>query len=460
MMLINDTIAAIATPSGTGGIGIIKISGHSAARTLHQVFCPARSIHRFQSHRMYHGFIVNSEGEAIEEVLALFMAAPHTYTREDVVEIHTHAGKAALNSTLALVLKQGVRPALPGEFTLRAFLNGRIDLTQAEAVMELISARSEKSLALAAQIIKGGLCEQIKGVRQAVIEVLAQIEVLIDFPEEGEAFDTISIIAMLDDHILLPMKKLVDNYQSAQVYREGIAIIIIGRPNVGKSSLLNRLLKRERAIVTPMPGTTRDLIEEELTIKGIPVRLIDTAGFHSTEDAIETIGIRFARERLTTADIVLFVIDAAEPFAEEDMAIFTEIRPRKKIIAANKIDLPCLTSHEAISQGFPGELVVEISAKLDIGIERLMDAIHEKILEDYGKEPLDVAPNVRHKHCLDRGIKACEAAHKLLIDDNELSPALIALELQEALDALGEIIGETTPDDVLDEIFSRFCIGK
>jgi tRNA modification GTPase len=454
-----DTIAAIATPLGPGGIGIIKISGPKACTVPAQIFRPSKPVTRFQSHRLYHGFIITPEtGQPLDEILLVVMRTPHTYTREDVVEIHTHSSVTAINAIMGLVLKQGIRPAEPGEFTKRAFLNGRIDLTQAEAVIDLITSKTEKGLRLAAEQLKGELFAFVENVRKALIHILARIEAMIDFPEDMEEEDEIDIVAAINDSVISPLEDLLANYETVQLYREGVDIIIIGRPNVGKSSLLNRLLKKERAIVTHIPGTTRDLIEEGLTIKGIPIRLIDTAGLRHTADTVETMGIKFTKERLESADLVLFMIDASQSLTPEDFTIFHETRDRRKIILANKIDLPPAFSLVKMSRYFPGERILQISAKLQTGIGDLLEAIYKEIINSEDMGAPSIAPNVRHKNAIERGLSASKAALNLI--SRQCSPALVAIELQEGLDALGEITGETTNEDILDGIFSRFCIGK
>jgi tRNA modification GTPase len=453
-----DTIAAIATPPGLGGIGIIKISGPKACTVPSQIFRPSKPTPRFSSHHLYHGFIVSPDtGHTLDEVLLVLMRAPYTYTREDIVEIHTHSSIAAINAIMELVLQQGIRPAEPGEFTKRAFLNGRIDLTQAEAVIDLITSKTDKGLRLAAQQLQGDLFDFVQNIRKALIETLARIEAVIDFPEEMEE-DEVNAVAAIAESVISPLNDLLENYETAQLYREGLDIIIIGRPNVGKSSLLNRLLKRERAIVTHIPGTTRDIIEEGLTIKGIPIKIIDTAGLRQTTDAVETIGIRFTKERLDSADLVLFMIDTSESLTTEDLSIFNEIKHRTKIILANKVDLHPAFPLAEISLNFPGEHIVEISAKFNTGINELLEIIYKEIIGSKEMVFPSVAPNLRHKRALERALSASRAALKLI--NKKDSPALIAIELQEGLDALGKITGETTNEDILDEIFSRFCIGK
>ncbi len=454
-----ETICAVATPPGMGGIGVIKISGPEACAVPGRIFRSSKAVTAFRSHRLYHGFVVNPEtGQTIDEVLLVVMRAPFTYTCEDVVEIQTHSSMAAINSILEQVLKLGIRAAEPGEFTRRAFLNGRIDLTQAEAVIDLIKSKTEKGLSLATHQMEGTLSEVVQRVRKSLIRILAQIEAMIDFPEDMEDENGADAGAALTAGVISPLKDLLGKYDTGHLFREGVEIIIIGRPNVGKSSLFNSFLRKERAIVTSVPGTTRDIIEEGLSIKGIPTRIIDTAGLHPTSDMVESAGIQFTKKRLSCADLILFILDISELLTPEDFSIFNEIRARKKIIVANKMDLVRAWSAKEISQHLCATDIVEISARFNTGIDRLVDVIYETITGSREMAPPSVAPNLRHKRAIERALAGGQAALSLMNEGE--SPALIAIELQEELDALGEITGETTSHEILDEIFSRFCIGK
>jgi tRNA modification GTPase len=373
------TIAAIATPAGAGGIGIIRISGSRALPLLRLLFRPRRLQSQPTSHKMTYGWIHHPEtGTPIDEVLAVYMRAPHTYTREDVVEIHSHGSYLVLQRILAAVLAAGARLAEPGEFTKRAFLNGRIDLTQAEAVLELLEARTEQSLALALGQLQGRLQERVEAIRQALLDLRATIEVAIDFPEEErEIFAPLELRQQLTDQAEAPLVELIGSSERGRIFREGVAAVIMGRPNVGKSSLLNCLLQEERAIVTPVPGTTRDTIEEVLDIKGIPVRIVDTAGIRETSEAVEEIGIRRARQKMAAADLVLLLLDGSEPPSDEaDLLLLASIGDRPVIVVINKTDIAPEDYLAAYGQIFSEQGPVMISARTGEGLAALEKAIH------------------------------------------------------------------------------------
>jgi tRNA modification GTPase len=456
-----DTIAATATPQGAGGIGVVKISGPKAITLALSLLRPSRDLSRLKSHHLYYGYIIDPETEkAVDEVLYAIMRAPHTYTREDVVEIQAHGSRCGLHKILELVLKQGVRLAEPGEFTKRAFLNGRIDLTQAEAVAEVVSAQTPQGLELATQQLKGNLHEAIESIRKSVETVLVEVEAAIDFPEDVEEIVQAEPFAQkMAQDVIGPLEELLAHYEEGHVYREGIAAIIVGRPNVGKSSLMNRLLQKERAIVTTIPGTTRDFIEETVNIKGIPLRLIDTAGLHDTDDALEAIGIRLTRQRLDEADIVLFMVDGSRPLTEEDSKIYHLVQGRKAILVVNKKDLKSYHSVEEIVEQFPGLPWIAISALYNEGIEPLKTTVFAAINDQRGPADLPpIVPNVRHKVAIQKAITASRAGEEGF--RTRRHPELVAIDLRGALDFLGEIIGVTTTEDILDQIFNQFCIGK
>jgi tRNA modification GTPase len=456
-----DTIAATATPQGAAGIGVVKISGPKAISSAFSLLRPSRDLSRLKSHHLYHGYIIDPETEkAVDEVLYAIMRAPHTYTREDVVEIQAHGSRCGLHKILELVLRQGVRLAEPGEFTKRAFLNGRIDLTQAEAVAEVISAQTPQGLELATQQLKGNLHEAIYSIRKSVEAVLVDLEAAIDFPEDVEdIIQAQSFAQKMAQDVIRPLEELLAHYEEGHVYREGIAAIIVGRPNVGKSSLMNRLLQKERAIVTTIPGTTRDFIEETVNIKGISLRLIDTAGLHDTDDALEAIGIRLTRQRLDEADLVLFMVDGSRPLTAEDSKIYHLVQGQKAILVVNKKDLPSFCSLDEVVKQFPGPACIAISALYNEGIEPLKAAVFAAITDQQGPVDLPaIVPNVRHKVAIEKAITASMAAEEGFSTGQH--PELIAIDLRGALDSLGEIIGVTTPEDILGQIFSQFCIGK
>ena len=459
-----DTIAAIATPAGAGGIGIVKISGSGAISSAVSLLRPLRDLSELKSHHLYYGYVIDPEtGKTVDEVLYTVMRAPHTYTREDVVEIQAHGSRCGLHRILELVLRQGVqgvRLAEPGEFTKRAFVNGRIDLTQAEAVVEVICAQTKEGLDLATRQLKGQLHEAVEAIRKQIETLLVEVEAAIDFPEDlEEIIQPEAFSQQMVQEAIMPLEELLAHYDEGHIYREGISAIIVGRPNVGKSSLMNRLLDKERSIVTTIPGTTRDFIEETVNIKGIPLRLIDTAGLHDTDDAIEVMGIRFTRERLDVADIVLFMVDCSTPLTEEDTSIYDLFQDRKAILVINKRDLKPYVPVEQIVERFPGLPWIQISALYNQGIEELKAAVFMAVTDQRGPTELPaIVPNIRHKLAIDRAVTASKAAAEGF--RTGLPGELVAIDLKDALDSLGEITGVTTTEDILDQIFTRFCIGK
>jgi tRNA modification GTPase len=472
-----DTIAAIATPSGRGGIGIIKISGAKSFPIAGAIFRPSNSRLnsvagsagksqrtaplKFESHRIYYGHIVDPHTERLlDEVLVSAMKAPQTYTREDVVEINTHGGAMALHAILKLVLNTGARMAEPGEFTRRAFLNGRIDLTQAEAVIDIINARTQKNLELATGQISGGLRRILVSVRKTLSEILTRVEAAIDFPEDvTELIEPQPTAKTLEKDAVEPLKRLIRYYVDAHVFRDGVSVAVVGRPNVGKSSLLNQLIKKDRAIVTPIPGTTRDIIEETLSIEGIPVIISDTAGVHETENPVEKIGIEKTLEHVNGSDLVLFLIEANSPLGAADHQIYAHIKSKPVFVVLNKIDLTHNTDQTTIPEVWAYEACLRISALYDQGIDLLRDKM---VKWAAGENPVDLAeaivPNLRHKLLLEKTLAAAETSADEL--QKGTSSDLVAIHLQEAIGTLGEITGDSAKVDVLDQIFSRFCVGK
>ncbi len=455
------TIAAIATPVGPGAIGVIKVSGNLSERILKRLFEPKRPVEEFQSHRLYYGFIKDPEsGELIDEVLVTLMRKPHTYTREDVLEIYGHSGYLVLTKILELVLREGARLAEPGEFTKRAFLNGRIDLSQAEALLDLINARSEKGLRLALNQLRGALAQEIIPVKEALLSALAVVEVAVDFPEEDvELLSHYELAEQLEKEVLSPLQRLLTNYQSGRLYREGIAVVIAGRPNVGKSSLLNALLLEERAIVTPIPGTTRDIIEEFANIRGLPVRLIDTAGLRETEDLVEEIGVQRAKEKMAEADVIIFMVDGSQEPQEEDFRLYQEIKDRPHLVVVNKIDIASEETLTLWKKAFAQEKCIFISAKKREGLEALAENIFSLVTGERVESAPRVAPNLRQKVALEKTKEAVERAIANLRQP-VVYPELVAVDIRDALHSLGEITGESTTEDLLDRIFSNFCLGK
>lgn len=457
----NQTIAAIATPIGRGGIGIIRISGSDALRIAHKLFKASKPKKSLDSHRLYHGHIVDPvTGYTLDEVLLAVMKGPYSYTREDIAEIHTHSGPVILATTLELVLNEGARLAEPGEFTKRAFLNGRIDLTQAEAVIDIINAKTEKSLQIAATQIKGNLKNAVESVRRALIEVQAVIAAVIDFPDETEdIIGSTQLHETVQDRVLNVLTKMLEQYQSSHFLRDGIKVLVVGRPNVGKSSLMNRLLKKERAIVTPIPGTTRDFLEETINIQGMPVTIIDTAGFQETKNAVELLGIAKTTEYIEIADLILFLIEANHPPEAEDQRIYEKIKNKPLILVWNKVDLVTDDRSLLAPDSWQKVSEIKISALYGHGIEKMKNAIYHMVL---GDKPLYegnyIVPNLRQKIALKSAFDAARNAKNILRGGKE--PELASIDIQEAMDALGEILGENVKADLLSEVFRKFCIGK
>jgi tRNA modification GTPase len=462
-MLLNgerDTIAAIATPYGESGIGIVRISGPSAEKVATRLFRPKKRTARLRSHHLFYGEIIDPEnGKALDEVLLTVMRGPKTYTREDVLEINCHGGYLVLKRVLEVVLGQGVRLAQPGEFTKRAFLNGRIDLSQAEAVVDVIRAKTAKSLRIANQQLRGNLSHEVEGLRARVVRGLAQVEALIDFPDEEMEIDE-DVMRMNLEESRRGVEGLIESYEEGRIYRDGVSVSIVGKTNVGKSSLLNVLLKENRAIVTPIPGTTRDVIEEVLNIHEIPIRLVDTAGMRRASDPIEREGVRLAKGKVAEADMVIVVVDGSRGLDAHDWEIMDEVREKKKVVAVNKRDLPLKISMEQIQGALPDTRVVEISTLKNRGIDKLKKCLYSTLTRDgIGPDTGEaVVANTRHKKALEESLQCLRRAREGM--EGKTPFEFVALELRSCLDHLGEIGGETTTEDVLECIFSQFCIGK
>jgi len=460
---MNDsTIAAVATPIGSGGIGIIKISGQNSLPIASHIFQSSHSsISNLKSHHLYHGYIVDPEnGRVVDEVLLTVMLAPHSYTREDVVEIQAHSGPVVLRSVLDLVLKHGATIAGPGEFTKRAYINGRIDLTQAEAVIDIINAKTNKSLEIAATLIKGEMQQCIERISDYLFNFLAEINAAIDFPEDVEEIINVDRITdFFQNNIINTIKELIGQYDNGHILRDGIKLVIVGKPNVGKSSLMNCLIKKERSIVTALPGTTRDLIEESFSLSGMPVIIADTAGLHDTDDPVEVIGINKAKDYIDCSDLILFVIDGGSILTHEDHEIFKMITTRNSILVINKSDLFSDRHKVSTPDSWRKMPRVEISALYNRGLDELKDLIVKISFVENSFDPQAViVPNLRHKLILDQ----CLVSLSSTVDGlNSGSPLeLIAIDVKEAVDLLGEITGGSADNDVIDQIFNRFCIGK
>lgn len=456
----DTTIAAISTPPGSGGIGIIRMSGPLALTVLQKIFTPHNRDCGFQSHHLHYGNIIDpGTRKILDEVLAVYMAAPRTYTREDVVEIHCHGSFLVLQNILELILQLDVELAEAGEFTKRAFLNGRIDLTKAEAVIDILAAKTRKGIDLAQEQLAGALYERVDKIRKVLTEIRALIEVAIDFPDEDiDIIDRDQLLHRMQEEVEQPIGHLLRSADQGRLYREGVSVVIVGRPNVGKSSLLNELLQEERALVTSIPGTTRDSIEEHIDVCGLPVRIVDTAGIREAADEVEELGIQRARKLVNQADMVLFMIDGSAGIQEEDRRLLATVSHKVIIGVVNKIDL--------CDKEIPGDELfpagverVAISAKEQTGIDELRKAVFTSVTGGRDQWQEDgCAPNLRHKQSLLQARDAC-----LRIVDgiqSDLSTDLLAIDLQECLDQLGDIVGETTTEDILDVIFAQFCLGK
>ena len=456
-----ETIAAISTPFGESGIGIVRISGSSAESIAQKLFSPKKDQSYFISHHFHYGEIIDPKsGNPVDEVLIVLMKSPKTYTKEDIVEIHCHGGYFILQKVLELVLREGARMALPGEFTKRAFLNGRIDLTQAEAVIDLIRAKTQTSLEIANQQLRGGLYREMTQLKTRLIEHLALMEAHIDFPEEE--IEPIAFEELKKDLEVMihQMGGWINSYEEGRVFRDGISCAIVGKTNVGKSSLLNVLLKEERAIVTPIPGTTRDVIEEVLNIYGIPVRLMDTAGLRKPADSIEQEGVRRAKERVADSDFVLLMLDGSRELDGDDFDIFGETTGKKRVVIINKNDLPLKIPVVEVKSRFKDDPIVLISALKNEGIDDLKRTIYTSLVHREVRatpEHLIVA-NIRHKKALTQVRDNLSNAKKGLEEGASLE--FTAFEIRSALEALGEMVGETTTEEILIRIFEQFCIGK
>ena len=458
-MYREDTIAAIATPPGEGGVAIIRISGVDAEAITARIFTrPTTTNGRLKSHTLHHGKIRDPQNErTLDEVLLTIMRKPRSYTGEDVVEIHCHGGAYVVREVLGLALRQGARQAEPGEFTKRAFLNGRLDLAQAEAVLDLIRARTDKSAGIALDQVSGALSQWVVELRERLLDILVQVEAAIDFPEEeiellrrSELIDKISGLSQ-------KIKDISLTYEWGRLFREGAKVCICGRPNVGKSSLLNALLGADRAIVTPIAGTTRDVIEEAINLDGLPVRLWDTAGIRESEDQIERIGVDLSREHVSKADAVLVVLDGSQVLTTEDKSLLDQVTSKKVLVMINKADLPARLAVNELGPLVDGRNVCTVSAKTREGIAALKQSLRALVLDAEMETPL-VITNLRHRSALERGQLALSRAATALGEG--YAPEFVAMDLNEARSALEEITGLIQSDDILERIFAEFCIGK
>ena len=455
--MLFDTIAAISTPKGEGGIGIIRISGDKSFEILDKIFKPKNPNKDLGFYQFNYGFIHDGE-KVIDESMVVRMKAPKTYTCEDVVEINCHGGQFVTQKVLELVLKNGARHAEQGEFTKRAFMNGRIDLSQAEAVMDLIQGKTEKSISLSLDQLRGDLRDKINSFKKALLDITAHVNVVLDYPEEG--IDDPLPIELRDnlEAVYEEATRLIESYDKGKKIKEGIKTVIVGKPNVGKSTLLNSLLREERAIVTHVAGTTRDVIEEVINIKGIPLVLVDTAGIRQTDDIVENIGVEKSKEFIEKADLVLLVLDASRELEDEDREVINQINEnhKKVIVLFNKIDL----ERKIDLDEYNFENIVEISAQKNVGIEDMEEKIYSFIVDEKVEDSSEklIITNVRHKTALEKTKDAIRNIFETI--DMGLPMDLISVDLKEALDSLSEITGEISSEDILDHVFGNFCVGK
>ncbi|MFS1664344.1 tRNA uridine-5-carboxymethylaminomethyl(34) synthesis GTPase MnmE [Streptococcus sp. zg-JUN1979] len=451
-----DTIAAIATPLGEGAIGIVRISGTQALPIIQKLF-KGKDLTQVASHTLHYGHIIDPDSqEVVDEVMVSVMLAPKTFTRENVIEINTHGGIAITNDILQLVLRSGARMAEPGEFTKRAFLNGRVDLTQAEAVMDIIRAKTDKAAAIAIQQLDGSLKNLITNTRQEILDTLAQVEVNIDYPEYDDVEEmTTSLMREKTKDFQTLLENLLKTAHRGKILREGLSTAIIGRPNVGKSSLLNTLLREDKAIVTDIEGTTRDVIEEYVNIKGVPLKLIDTAGIRDTDDVVEKIGVERSKKALSEADLVLLVLNNSEPLTPQDRALLEMSQDSNRIILLNKTDLaPAIEINE-----LPKDTIA-ISVLKGHNIDQIEDAINTLFFEETAGIEKDATylSNARHIALIEQALESLKAVNDGL--ENGMPVDLLQVDMTRCWEILGEITGEAAPDELISKLFSQFCLGK
>ena len=451
-----DTIAAISTPLGEGAIGIVRLSGTDSFAIAQRIF-KGKDLASVASHTLNYGHIVDPDkNEILDEVMVGAMRSPKTFTREDIIEINTHGGIAVTNEILQLVIREGARLAEPGEFTKRAFLNGRVDLTQAEAVMDIIRAKTDKAMNIAVKQLDGSLSDLINNTRQEILNTLAQVEVNIDYPEYDDVEEaTTEIIREKTSEFEALLTNLLKTARRGKILREGISTAIIGRPNVGKSSLLNNLLREEKAIVTDIEGTTRDVIEEYVNINGVPLKLVDTAGIRETEDIVEQIGVERSKKALKEADLVLLVLNASEPLTDQDRQLLEISQDSNRIILLNKVDLP-----EKIEIDQLPEDHIKISVLKNQNIDQIEDRINALFFENAGLVEQDATylSNARHISLIEKAVEALQAVNEGLALGMPVD--LLQVDLTRTWEILGEITGDAAPDELITQLFSQFCLGK
>ena len=454
-----DTIAAVSTPPGSGGIGIVRVSGPLALPILGKLFSrPAESL---AANTLTHGNISHG-GRIIDEVLVGVMRAPHSYTREDVAEINCHGGRLAVTQTLRAVLEHGARHAEPGEFTKRAFLNGRLNLSQAEAVIDIINAKTSAALSAAQSQLSGTFARTLEAVSAELINMLARLEVSIDYPEYDEAEVNLRVVSRTAAQLAAQLRKLAETFEAGRYLRDGVQTVILGRPNVGKSSLLNHLLQADRAIVTDIPGTTRDLLSESVNVGGVPLVLTDTAGYRQTDDPIEAIGVQRGLERLPVSQLVLLMLDASRELTPDDHELIAQVRGKTTVVLANKADLTPAhdpAALEAACAGLSHGGVIRMSLTSGLGTDILQDRLASLFrLGEIDTDDGAVITNIRHEQALRKAVSALDSAVNAC--ESALPEDIVSIELTSAANAIGEITGATISEDILDKIFSEFCLGK
>jgi len=457
----DETIVAISTPVGEGGIGIVRLSGKNALSIADKIFVSKDKIKpsKFKTYTTHYGHI--ARGETIDEVILTVMRAPKSYTKEDVVEVNCHGGIVPLRKVLNLVVDLGARLAEPGEFTKRAFLNGRIDLTQAEAVLDIIKSRTEGSMKVALGQLEGELSLKIKSMKRKLLDILSETEARIDFSEEDIELRSQDEIKKKLKNISEELKKLIDDTWKGLILKEGIMCVICGKPNVGKSSLMNVLLKRNRVIVTPVPGTTRDAIEEMINLGGIPLKIVDTAGISRAKDIVEEHGIRKSKSYIKKADLILFMLDMDRPWSNADKDIFKDIKGTNFLVIVNKSDLKRKLSEKQIKKIAKADKIIEISLLRKRNLDKLEKAILQEIWHGNVPQPEGIfVANLRHKKDLENTRSCINMGIKILRNSKEAAPEVVSSFLRDAIFSLGSILGESVEPDILGRIFSKFCIGK
>ena len=459
--MAEDTISAVITALGEGAVGIVRISGADALATAEKIFKSrsGKKLSEYQHHTLVYGHVTDADGTMVDEVLCVYMQAPHSYTAEDVVEIQSHGGIQSLKKILPLTYQNGARPAEAGEFTKRAFLNGRIDLTQAEAVMDIIRSRSEASLKLAVRQQNGQLAQELRKLRSKMLDVVINLEAVIDYPEEDIEDVTFDTVAGSIADTAAGIENLLAHSHTGKILREGLRTAIVGRPNVGKSSLLNALLKEERAIVSEYAGTTRDVIEEQLLLDGVPLVLADTAGIRKTEDYVEQIGVEKSRRLLQDAELVICVVDGSEGLTAEDEEILQAASEKPCVIIVNKSDLEIDTTLQQLQERFGIDKVMPLSARTNEGIDRFAAWLKNYVYGSEGTLSDGVyVQNARHEELLRQALQSLQDAQRAA--QERLPYDCIVIDVRNAIDLLGEITGDTVQDEIINEIFARFCIGK